>query len=309
MGKATLGFPGGPAIAFRVDPDSIEWNFEILTNVIETIGGRVIQVIGSYLDDLTITGSFGQDHSTPDGVSWQQAEAFLLLIQAIMEKQSSDANTQQMMHPPAVFTYPPKNYRFNVYVKSFDDADNPGTSIVMTPGKFNQRWRLVLFIVQDASTALVTAGDSNGVVNKQAEAAIASYMSRISDGIGWVFSQYTGLAGGADLAKDMQLAVKLYPPPPSSVAASSNPGSPGGLVGSAGSAKTILQATAAQFGWTGSEWDALDWLEMAEAGYNTLIKNPSSGAFGMAQSLGHPFSGGPASNGVNEYGGNGLTPA
>jgi hypothetical protein len=29
----------------------------------------------------------------------------------------------------------------------------------------------------------------------------------------------------------------------------------------------------------------------------------------MAQSLGHPYSGGPASNGVNEYGGEGLTAA
>ena len=242
-------------------------------------------------------------------MSWRQAEAFLLLIQKIMDYQSQDANKQSMMHPPAVFTYPPKNYRFNVYVKAFDDADNPGTSIVLTPGKFNQRWRLVLFIVQDSSTALVTAGDSHGVVNKQAEAAIAQYMARISDGIGWTFSQYTGISGGAALAKDMQLAVKLYPPPPSSVGASSNPGSPGGLVGSGGPAKTILQSTAAQFGWTGSEWSAMDWLEMSEAGYNVNAKNPSSGAYGMAQSLGHPFSGGPAPNGVNEYGGNGLTPA
>lgn len=211
MGKATLGFPGGPAIAFRVDPDHIEWNFEVLTNVVETIGGRVIQIIGSQLDDLTLTGSFGQDHSTPRGESWRQAEAFLLLIRQIMDHQAQDANLQAMMHPPAVFTYPPKNWRFNVYVKDFSDADNPGTSVVLTPGKFNQRWRLSLFIVQDASTALVTAGESHGVVSKQAEAAIAAYMARISDGIGWKFTQYTGLKNGADLAKDQAAAAKLYP--------------------------------------------------------------------------------------------------
>jgi hypothetical protein len=235
VGKATLGFPGGPAIAFRVDPDHIEWNFEVLTNVVETIGGRVIQIIGSYLDDLTLTGSFGQDHSTPQGESWRQAEAFLLLIRQIMDYQSQDANLQAEMHRPAVFTYPPKNWRFNVYVKDFSDADNPGTSIVLTPGKFNQRWRLILFIVQDSSTALVTAGESHGVISKQAEAAIAAYMARISDGIGWTFSQYTGLKGGADLAKDQAAAAKLYPNLATQgaqvTAAATGGGGPGGTAG------------------------------------------------------------------------------
>jgi resuscitation-promoting factor RpfB len=84
----------------------------------------------------------------------------------------------------------------------------------------------------------------------------------------------------------------------------------GGTIVNGGNAKATLQQTAAQFGWgSGAQWTALDAIEMEEAGYNTMAKNPSSGAFGMAQSLGHPFSGGPAPNGVNEYGGQGLTPA
>lgn len=197
MGTATLGFPGGPSVAFRIDPDSITWSFEVLTNVTETIGGRVIQIIGSYLDDLVIQGSFGQDHSTSQGESWRQAEAFLQLITRLMEYQSQDANQQSLMHPPAVFTYPPKNYRFNVYVKDFSDAANPGASIVLASGKFNQRWQLTLFIVQDASTSLIQAGSSGGVINQQAAAAVAAYMARISDGIGWSYNQYTGLNGGS----------------------------------------------------------------------------------------------------------------
>ena len=199
MGVATLGFPGGPSIAFRIDPDSIAWNFQILTNVQETIGGRVIQIIGSQLDDMSVIGSFGQDHSqkAPFDESWYQAEASLALMQQMMDFQSQDSNQQGKMHPPAVFTYPPKHYRFNVYIKSFDDADQPGTSIVLTPGKFNQRWRLTFFIVLDASDALIAAGQSNGVINQQSQAAIAAYMARISDGIGWQFSQYTGLNGGS----------------------------------------------------------------------------------------------------------------
>lgn len=71
-----------------------------------------------------------------------------------------------------------------------------------------------------------------------------------------------------------------------------------------------LLAEATLHGWgSGAQWTALDAIEMQEAGYDSTAKNPSSGAFGLAQSLGHKYSGGPAPNGVNEYGGEGLSPA
>jgi hypothetical protein len=79
-----------------------------------------------------------------------------------------------------------------------------------------------------------------------------------------------------------------------------------GSVVNEGSVQTILQQTAAQFGWgSGQEWQSLNSVEMAEAGYNPKAQN-ASGAYGIAQSLGHPYEGGPASNGINEYGGYGL---
>lgn len=196
MGTATLGYPGGPAVAFRLDPESITWQWQVITNVVETIGGRVIQVIGAYLDDLAITGSLGQDHrDARHGQSWQQARQFLDVITRIMEFQSRDATQQAVMHRPAIFSYPPKNWRFQVYVKALTDPDG-GNSVIMTPGKLNQRYTLTLFIVQDASTALIKAGSSNGVFSQKAYDAISSYMARISAGIGWHFTQYNGQATG-----------------------------------------------------------------------------------------------------------------
>lgn len=41
------------------------------------------------------------------------------------------------------------------------------------------------------------------------------------------------------------------------------------------------------FPWPPSEWSAFDALEMKEAGYDSTARNPSSGAFGMGQFLGH----------------------
>lgn len=71
--------------------------------------------------------------------------------------------------------------------------------------------------------------------------------------------------------------------------------------------KQVLQMYAAAHGWTGSQWDCLDWVEMAEAGYNSLAQNGSSGAFGLAQALGHGTAGTGGRYG-NNYGANyGLT--
>ena len=193
MGVATLGYPQGPAISFRIDPNNIEWDYQIITNVIETVGGRVVQIIGSYLNNMTVQGDFGQDHSTRYGESWRQAEQFLGLITQIMEAQSADANQQELMAPPAVFSYPPKGWYFQVYVDSMTDP-RTGNSVMLTPGTFNNQYQLSLFIVSSQSQGLVTAGTIDGVLNQQAEAAINAYMARISEGIGWSSSVYTGTA-------------------------------------------------------------------------------------------------------------------
>jgi phage-related protein len=68
------------------------------------------------------------------------------------------------------------------------------------------------------------------------------------------------------------------------------------------SALAALQSAAAKLGWTGSEWVALNNVEMREAGYNLTAQNPTSGAYGMAQFI----------NGAAEYaqyGGNSTTAA
>lgn len=195
MGTATLGYPGGPSVAFRVDPDLIDWTWSVQSNVVETIGGRVVQVLGARLEDLTVQGSLGQDHANKaTGESWQQAQAFLTTVTAIMEQQSADSNTQALMHPPAVFTYPPKGWRWNVYVKALTDPDG-SNSLVLTPGKVNQRYVLTLFIVQE-SRALVPAGTVDGALAQQSAQAVSQFMARISDGVGWTANKYTGIYTG-----------------------------------------------------------------------------------------------------------------
>jgi hypothetical protein len=83
-----------------------------------------------------------------------------------------------------------------------------------------------------------------------------------------------------------------------------------GDIASGGSVQEILHAAASAKGWgTGSQWQSLQSLEIAEAGWNPRVKNPSSGAIGIAQALGHGKGSATAGTLGNEYGGFGLTDA
>lgn len=75
------------------------------------------------------------------------------------------------------------------------------------------------------------------------------------------------------------------------------------------SGQAALKQAAKAYSWdSGAEWQSLNNIEMAEAGYNAEAKNASSGALGMAQALGHGNANTAGSLG-NEYGGYGLSDA
>jgi hypothetical protein len=62
-------------------------------------------------------------------------------------------------------------------------------------------------------------------------------------------------------------------------------------------------AAAAPYRWTGTQWTDLNLLWERESGWNNLIANPSSGAFGIAQALGHGETG---TNGAGATGASGY---
>jgi hypothetical protein len=203
MGYATLGFANGPGIQFRIDPQEVAWGFKINTSVTPTVGGRVVQVNGATLEDMTINGLFGEDRSagvgaTPPkddphehpGRSWRLAKRFSGQVRLLMDRQSADSNVHRKMHLPPTFTYPPKNWKFQVYIKGFADPD--GGTITMSTGKFSHGYSLTLFIVQDTSSQLIQAGATNGDLNLARSQAINDYIARISDGIGWKPTKYNG---------------------------------------------------------------------------------------------------------------------
>lgn len=210
MGLASLGFADGPALSFRIDPESIDYNVKVHTSVTNTVGGRVIQVLGSSISDVTIRGSIGEAHNLGrgsdgehDGVSWKMAINFFERVQALQQLQSAGANTPGSVGTgtsnngfflkPATFVYSPKGLRFQCYVKSIQDPAGDGTSgVVHRVGRANYQYVLSLFPLQEGSTDLVKAGMSNGVLDQARAKAVDAYIARISQGIGWKFTAYNG---------------------------------------------------------------------------------------------------------------------
>jgi len=189
---------------WRVDPNSVDWTFQMDTAVINTIGGQVVQILGATLSDLVVQGDFGQQRpvkSGPGTESWKLAAAFHQKIKSYMDRQTLPAKTATqstsaaskkqvkktgiltdagVVHTPLPLTYHDglHNWSFKVLIKQLDDGDGSG-SLNITNGKFAYKYKLTLFIVESDSTLI-------------RKVASDYFLSRISDGLGWKQTTFNG---------------------------------------------------------------------------------------------------------------------
>jgi hypothetical protein len=198
MALATLN-----GLPFRINPSSIQWGFQIDTAVEDTIGGRVVQVIGATLTDITLAGEYGEKKGFKTDkshkglelhgaglLSWELAEQFLLQVRNMMEEQSLDSRVQGKMHQALDFKFPEFGWHFGVYVKGIDDGQS-GQAVMHSPGHFAYQYRISLFIVEERSDALVIPGKrGSSLAERQKAAAINGYISRIASGVGWKVSRF-----------------------------------------------------------------------------------------------------------------------
>jgi hypothetical protein len=172
---ATLG-----DIHFRLAPESVSWAFSVKTKVTNTLGGKVIQVYGTSIDDMRISGSFGVG-------GWQAQDRFIDQVRALAEKQRGNA---QVSHR---FLFPLRGWDFKVQIRAANTPDGGGTR-VHRPDLINPRWALSLLIVSDNVGLKKIATDK--------------YIARLSENFGWHQTAYNGddiklgggqiILGGAD---------------------------------------------------------------------------------------------------------------
>lgn len=164
MGIATLG-----GIPFRIDPMSVSWSYNIKTSVTLTVGGKVVQVFGTEISDMSVSGKFS---------SWQEQEDFLVRVEGWI-----DYVTDDYTRPPLRFTYAPKSWDFLVYVGNFTQP-NAGDGVALSSGEIAPPWSLSLFVVED-----------NGGLEVIKDQALKAYVERLAVGIGWKQTAYNGPMG------------------------------------------------------------------------------------------------------------------
>lgn len=193
MAYAQLG-----SYQFRIAPSSVVFPFEVDSTVIQTVGGRVVQVYGVTLGDMVVQGLFGQERSGLQRDSWELAEEFQLQIGAMVAQQSQQPTGGQLagydqtgMHQPFRFLFnddsperraarlPIHNWDFMVYIKNLQDSSDGEYTVSHETGKFSYGYTLTLFIVEDNSRIL-------------RQVAIDKFINRLAAGVGWKRTEYNG---------------------------------------------------------------------------------------------------------------------
>ncbi len=169
MSRATLG-----GVPFRLNPQSVQWDWTVKTKADPTIGGKVVQVFGIDPGEISVSGSFGVG-------GWEEQQKFLERMKRLADSHLvADAR-------PIRFLWPTFEWDFQVWLKSYT-GDGPAaiqlSNTVVAPG-----WTLALSIVEDNLSLRQVAADQ--------------YIARLSEGLGWQQSEFNGGMDFADLQETL----------------------------------------------------------------------------------------------------------
>lgn len=153
-------------IKFPFNPDAVSWGFNTKTAVKYTVGGKVVQVLGSSIGSMTITGSYGKG-------GFESQKKFVDKLSELAEKQKNQV--------PLSFRFPDRGWDFDVFITSIATPDG-GRSASVRSDLPNPKWQIVLSVVRE-----------NANLKK---AASNKYISRLTRGIGWRVSEYNGGVAG-----------------------------------------------------------------------------------------------------------------
>lgn len=157
-------------IPMRINPTSVRWPYSIKLSTKATMGGKVFQIYGVSLGDLTIEGVFGV------GGPGEQQEFFKRIVE-IMESQIPTAPDPS----PVRFAWENRGWDFWCYVKKIEQV-GASTAVYATNENFNPRFRLTMFIQQD-----------NGDIKRAVQDSVAAtVIARFANQMGWAASDWNG---------------------------------------------------------------------------------------------------------------------
>lgn len=171
-------------VQFAVDPTSVSWGYRTKVSVQETIGGKVIQILGVDMTDLVVQGTFGKH-----GVERQKV--FLEHLRSIAERQVTRHDNNEGAGP-VLFNWPETGWSFWVYLKGVLQA---GTSMTRqrTVEDHAPRYQITFSVYQDNGDIVAAAETS----------AQIQFITGLTQGLGWQQTEWNGPGGVEDLEETL----------------------------------------------------------------------------------------------------------
>ena len=154
----------------RINAEDIRWNFSMKTFDTKTMGGKVIQILGVTLSDITLRGHFGpgrRDLGHKEG--WEEQLRFRDKVDKWADRAVNAPRGQAI---PMRFTYPPRGWDFRVFIRKWGPVHHAVEEI-------NPPWEMVLFPFDDGARKVV-------------DSIKDLYIQRLMEGVGWKQSDYNG---------------------------------------------------------------------------------------------------------------------
>lgn len=153
-GICTIKTDSGKTFRFRTNPNSIRWKYVLNTNVEDTYGGRVIQILSARITTLNVQVEAGWG-------GWPYVVKVAYFLRDLMNEQRNGK--------PATFEYTTRNWKLKCFAASIPFTDSVG--------KPNRKIDMSFNVVEDTSGALTSS-------------TIGAELNALKEGIGYKRNQY-----------------------------------------------------------------------------------------------------------------------
>lgn len=153
-GIASLYHPDVGTFRFRSNPKEFNWSYTLNKRVDQTYGGRVIQLLGTRIDDFTFKADCGAGR-------WEYMNRVAKFMRDVMIRQRGGT--------PATFEYTTRGWKFNAYVVTVPFAD------------------AIEEVLREFQVSMKVQEDVSGVMSRN---TLSAELARLQDGMGFRRSKY-----------------------------------------------------------------------------------------------------------------------
>lgn len=153
-GISSLYHPEVGTFRFRSNPKEFNWSYTLNKRVDQTYGGRVIQLLGTRIDDFSFKADCGIGR-------WEYMNRVARFMRDVMIRQRGGI--------PATFEYTTRGWKFNAYVVSVPFAD------------------AIEEVLREFEVSLKVQEDISGVMSRN---TLSAELARLQEGMGFRRSKY-----------------------------------------------------------------------------------------------------------------------